>query len=273
MLTKCSFSSRAISASSKLSWAITWHQWHDGVADRQEDRLLLASGQRQRLRAPRPPIHRIAGVLQQIGAQFCGKKVGHLRALVSFVDRHIDTCEFACLRQAINVPASDFGGELDQDTLAEYHYPMTKPERTTMSAIRHLESKKLPDRFGDLVQIMPPRVIRDAVGYENTVEMVDRLMAAGRLSKGQSLYLETLVQLVQGYEAEHHAIDTTGISGLDSLKHLLEENGMNASDLARLLGVHPSMGSKILRGERALTVDHIRTLCERFRVDPRLFMD
>ena len=33
---------------------------------------------------------------------------------------------------------------------------------------------------------------------------------------------------------------------------------MNASDLARLLDVHPSMGSKILRGERSLTVDHLR---------------
>ena len=103
--------------------------------------------------------------------------------------------------------------------------------------------------------------------------MIDRLMATGKLSKGQSLYLETLVQLVQAYEAEHHAIDTSDITGLDSLKHLLDENGMNASDLARLLDVHPSMGSKILRGERALTVDHLRKLCERFKVNPRLFMD
>ena len=57
---------------------------------------------------------------------------------------------------------------------------------------------------------------------------------------------ETLVQLVRAYEAEHHAIDTTGLTGLDSLKHLLEENQMSASDLARPLGVHSSLGSKIL---------------------------
>ena len=87
------------------------------------------------------------------------------------------------------------------------------------------------------------------------------------------LYLETLVQLVQAYEAEHHAIDTTGLTGLDSLKHLLEENQMNASDLARLLGVHPSLGSKILKGERSLTVAHIRKLAERFKVSPGLFLD
>jgi HTH-type transcriptional regulator / antitoxin HigA len=54
---------------------------------------------------------------------------------------------------------------------------------------------------------------------------------------------------------------------------LLEENGMNASDLARLLDVHPSLGSKILRGERSLTVEHLRKLCLRFKVNPQLFMD
>ena len=48
---------------------------------------------------------------------------------------------------------------------------------------------------------------------------------------------------------------------------------MNASDLARLLGVHPTMGSKILRGQRALTVDHLRKLSARFKVSPRLFID
>ncbi|MEI8375424.1 MAG: helix-turn-helix domain-containing protein [Planctomycetota bacterium] len=40
-----------------------------------------------------------------------------------------------------------------------------------------------------------------------------------------------------------------------------------------MLDVHPSMGSKILRGERSLTVDHLRKLCEQLKVNPRLFMD
>ena len=53
----------------------------------------------------------------------------------------------------------------------------------------------------------------------------------------------------------------------------LQENEMNASDLARLLGVHASLGSKILKGERSLTVDHIRELAVRFKVSPRLFLD
>jgi HTH-type transcriptional regulator / antitoxin HigA len=133
-------------------------------------------------------------------------------------------------------------------------------------------NEKLPGRFEDLVRLMSPQALMDDLHYENAVEMIDRLMASGKLTKGQELYMETLVQLVQAYEARHHGIDTTDIRGVDALRQLLAENHMNASDLARLLGVHASMGSKILKGERSLTVEHLRKLADRFRVRPELFM-
>jgi HTH-type transcriptional regulator/antitoxin HigA len=141
-----------------------------------------------------------------------------------------------------------------------------------MPTTKSLDKKRLPARFEDLVQMMPPRAITDDVHYENTVGMIDVLMAAGKLTKGQEMYLETLVQLVHAYEAHRHAIETADISGISVLKHLLAENDMSASDLARFLGVHASMGSKILRGDRSLTVEHIRRLAERFKVSPEVFM-
>ncbi len=133
-------------------------------------------------------------------------------------------------------------------------------------------SEKLPGRFEELVNILPPQALMDDIHYENAVEMIDSLMASGRLSKGQESYMETLVQLVQAYEARCHSIDTAGLDGLDALRHLLTANDMTASDLARLLGVHASMGSKILKGERSLTVEHILKLADRFSVRPELFM-
>lgn len=132
--------------------------------------------------------------------------------------------------------------------------------------------KQLPRRFRDLVAAMPPQAITDDVHYENTLDIIDRLMTVGKPTKGQELYLETLVQLVQAYEAKHHAIDTADLGGVAALRHLLADNDMNASDLARLLGIHPSMGSKILKGDRSLTVEHLRKLAKRFRVRPELFM-
>jgi HTH-type transcriptional regulator / antitoxin HigA len=133
-------------------------------------------------------------------------------------------------------------------------------------------AKKLPGRFEDLVVLMPPQALMDEVHYDNTVEMIDRLMASGKLTKGQELYTETLVQLVQAYEAKHHSIDTSGLDGIDVLRMLLAENDMNASDLAGLLEVHVSMGSKILNGERSLTIEHIRKLAARFKVSGELFI-
>lgn len=140
-----------------------------------------------------------------------------------------------------------------------------------MSVTKHAQKTKLPRRFEDLVRLMPPQAIMDDLHHANTTEMIDRLMASGKLTRGQELYLETLVQLVQAYEARHHAIEAR--RGIATLKHLLDENGMSASGLARLLGVHASMGSKILKRERALTIDHLKILSARFKVRAETFMD
>jgi hypothetical protein len=78
-----------------------------------------------------------------------------------------------------------------------------KPARST---------EKLPGRFEALVRRMPPQAIADDRGLDEAVEMIDRLMAAGKLTRGQELYLETLVQLVQAYENAHHAIEVPAAS-------------------------------------------------------------
>lgn len=140
-----------------------------------------------------------------------------------------------------------------------------------MPSTRRDNKGKLPGRFEELVRLMPPRAISDDVEHENTVEMIDRLMAVEGLTKGQESYLETLVQLVEAYEASRHAIDQP--TGIAALRRLLEEHGMNASGLARLLGIHASMGSKILKGERSLTVEHLKILSAQFKVRADTFMD
>jgi HTH-type transcriptional regulator/antitoxin HigA len=121
--------------------------------------------------------------------------------------------------------------------------------------------------------MMVPQAIRDDVEHDNALEVIDTLMALRKLTPGQARYLETLVQLVEAYEARHHSIQTDDMSGIEFLKHLMEENEMNGSDLARLLEVHPSMGSKILQGDRFLTVQHLRKLAAHFKISPAVFLD
>lgn len=141
-----------------------------------------------------------------------------------------------------------------------------------MKRVKLPPSKDLPSRFEELVQMYPPRAIHDEADYENAQEIIDRLTSIARLTKGQKAYLDTLTVLLSAYERERFPIDTDDISGLDSLKYLMEQSGMSASELGRLLGDR-SLGSRILRGERDLSKQHIRRLCDHFRVTADLFLD
>lgn len=132
-------------------------------------------------------------------------------------------------------------------------------------------SEKLPSGFADLVQLYPPQAIHDEVGYLNAQEMIDRLTSLPRLTVGQAEYLETLTILFEAYEDEHEQIDTSHLAPLDVLRFLLDSNGMNASDLGRLLG-NRELGPKILNGSRQLSKAQIRRLTERFKVDAGLFL-
>ena len=129
----------------------------------------------------------------------------------------------------------------------------------------------LPADFDSLVRLHVPRAIRDEVDYRNARGMIDALTSVPKLSKGQLDYLDTLTILFEAYEAEHHDIDTSKIGPLDSLRALMDEHAMSASDMGRLLGER-SLGSKILTGQREMSKAHIRTLATRFGVRADLFI-
>lgn len=131
-------------------------------------------------------------------------------------------------------------------------------------------SSNSPTTFAALDRQVPARALSSAAECERMIGMIDRLMSQPRLTGDQRIYLETLVQLVSAYEARAVPMEPAG--GLEVLKHLMEAHQWSATDLARNLGIHPSMGSKILLGERSLTLDHVRTLASKFGVGPEVFV-
>jgi antitoxin component HigA of HigAB toxin-antitoxin module len=52
----------------------------------------------------------------------------------------------------------------------------------------------------------------------------------------------------------------------------MDQQGMNTTDLGKLLGSGPGQASLILNGKRELSKTNIRTLAERFKVSPALFL-
>jgi HTH-type transcriptional regulator / antitoxin HigA len=142
-----------------------------------------------------------------------------------------------------------------------------------MSALKLTWNKiaDVPKTYDALCRVHLPRPIHDKIDLQNATEIVD-FLSGHKLNGDQEDYLDLLSDLVAEYEDEHLPFKTRKISGAALLAYLLEENGLNASDLSRILGTDRTLGAKILRGERNLTAEHMKKLGRRFAVDPGLFL-
>jgi HTH-type transcriptional regulator/antitoxin HigA len=134
-----------------------------------------------------------------------------------------------------------------------------------------IEFALVPKDYIGLCRLLAPRPIRDQVDYENVAEITDA-MAGHELTADQEDYFDLLCRLIEDYEKEHAQLNTSKVTALDALQHLLEAHDMSAADLARLLGVHRTLGAMILRGERQLTLAHVRTFAKHFSVSADLFL-
>jgi HTH-type transcriptional regulator/antitoxin HigA len=128
-------------------------------------------------------------------------------------------------------------------------------------------------KYRDLVALLPPRPLRNDHDYQAAVKMIGRLVGY-ELNRDQVDYLEALTTFVERYEAAHDEtqLDLRHVSGLKVLESLLTDHEMNGADLSRLLGASRALGPMILRGERALTVQHARLLGRHFKIDPGVFI-
>jgi HTH-type transcriptional regulator/antitoxin HigA len=131
--------------------------------------------------------------------------------------------------------------------------------------------QRLPKTYEGLCRLMLPRPIHDRVGLENATEIID-LLAGHDLNPEQEDYLDLLSDLVADYEDAHDPVKTKPHSPAERLRVLLESSGMNGSALSQLLDADRTLGNKILRGERQLTVEHLRKLTSHFRVGADYFI-
>ena len=138
-----------------------------------------------------------------------------------------------------------------------------------MKTATRLDFVALPKDYTGLCRMLTPRPIHDKVDFENVSEITDA-MAGHKLTPDQEDYFDLLCRLIEDYEKEH--VNAPKATALDALQHLLDANDMSAADLARLLDVHRTLGGMILRGERQLTLAHVRALARHFSVSADLFL-
>jgi antitoxin component HigA of HigAB toxin-antitoxin module len=128
----------------------------------------------------------------------------------------------------------------------------------------------IPTKYGELIGLFPLRPLKDDIDADNVTEIVDA-MAGHDLNEDQEDYLDVLSTLLAEFEDKKYPMKLSRRGPLANLKHLLDEHEMSASDLGRLLG-NRALGSKILRGERELSLANIRVLMKHFAVNSSLFI-
>jgi HTH-type transcriptional regulator/antitoxin HigA len=134
----------------------------------------------------------------------------------------------------------------------------------------HVDMKHLLpawEHFRRATDIAP---IRDEAHYARMVEVLEALLdeAAGDENHAAMGLVDIVGDLIEDYEAEHHALPET--TGVQALKFLMEQHGLKQGDL-------PEVGSQgvvseILAGKRELNIRQVRTLGERFGVSPGTFI-
>jgi HTH-type transcriptional regulator / antitoxin HigA len=134
-----------------------------------------------------------------------------------------------------------------------------------------LRFQDLPKDYAALCRVLLPRPIHDAVAHANVVEVTDAMVLWHEdFTADQADYFDLLCSRLEEYDTKN--VKWPKISGADMLKHLMEAQGMSAADLSRLVGGSRNLGAMILRGERKLTLNHVRILSRRFRVSSDLFL-
>ena len=113
---------------------------------------------------------------------------------------------------------------------------------------------------------------RNDAEYEKLLNFVEELMATSRHVKKDervTSLLKLVAKNIEEYEA--HRFPTKSASPIEMLEFLMEEHGLGQSDLPEIGS--QSLVSKILSGERQLTVEHIQKLSKRFGVSSSVFIE
>lgn len=140
--------------------------------------------------------------------------------------------------------------------------PMVKQMKT--------DTQSIPTSFLELQEnLFTLQPIHSKSSYKKAMKVASDLASRFDLNKEQRDYLEVLTSNIQTYEDKRFIGEKH--TPLEILEFLLSENGMNGSDLGRVLGIR-TLGPAILNGTRSLSKTHIRKLANYFSVEPGLFL-
>jgi len=124
---------------------------------------------------------------------------------------------------------------------------------------------KCRDSYLELVQDFPLASIKSEQHFVEAQQIMDSLLARGKLDEGEETYLDALSDLAGAYEDDHHEMEPA--SDADLLRHLMEAKGVSQAQLSRDTELPKSTISEILAAKKQFSRQIIRTLADYFHVD------
>ena len=139
-----------------------------------------------------------------------------------------------------------------------------------MEATMGVQASDSMEEYWRLSHAFPLAPIRDDAHLEQALAMIDRLTDHAWPDIGAQTYLGALADLVYVYEQQH--VTWPPVTGVDVVRHLMEEHHLSQADLAPLFGGR-SVISAVLSGKRRLNLTHIARLAARFGLPADVFID
>jgi HTH-type transcriptional regulator/antitoxin HigA len=132
---------------------------------------------------------------------------------------------------------------------------------------------KISDDYFELINRFPLVPIRDNRHLKQAQKMIDELsiIDEDQLTQGQAAYLAVISDLTLAYESPAIIDLTRDLTGLDFLKHLMQEHDLTASDVGRIIGQR-ELGPKLLRGDRQISKEHAKQLGKHFGIPSEIFL-
>lgn len=125
-----------------------------------------------------------------------------------------------------------------------------------------------------LIRKFPLRPLRSDKEHAEAAKILGRLV--GRVdaprTPGETDYMLALAQFVEEYDQRVNPFPIANLSPSDVLKALMQEAGMNASELARTLNISQPLASAVVNAKRGISRAMVFKLADHFKVNPILFM-
>lgn len=126
-----------------------------------------------------------------------------------------------------------------------------------------------PSKAAQMIAEGGPRLIRNDEELERYTDELVALESKEEPSSAEMDAIELLSVLIERYESARYSLPAA--SPVDVLRFLMDQHHLHQLDLAPVLG-SASLVSRILSGERNLTVAHMHALAERFHVPAAVFL-